>query len=313
MTESPIRRWIIKTIRLFWGGIEGGGTKFNCIVASDPDNIVADIRIPTTTPEETIEKSIQFFRNVSKDIPLAGIGLGSFGPIDLDQNSPTYGFITDTPKPGWSNTDIVGHLEKELNIPVAFDTDVNAAALGEHHWGAGRDLDSFIYLTIGTGIGGGGLINGKLMHGLLHPEMGHVLLPHNLDNDPFPGICPFHKDCFEGLASGPAMKERWGEAPENLPEDHPAWDLEAHYISLGVMGLILSISPKRVILGGGVMNYPGMYAKVQNEVVNLLNQYVKKPEITDYIGSYIVPPELGSKSGRLGAIALIQSKFRINA
>ena len=301
----------MKTLRLYWGGIEGGGTKFNCIVGSDPDNIVADIRIPTTTPEETLGKAVNFFREVGKDVQLAGIGVGTFGPVDLDMNSPTYGYITGTPKPGWSNTDIVGTLKKELNVPIAFDTDVNAAALGEHHWGAARNLDTFIYLTIGTGIGGGGMINGKLMHGLLHPEMGHVLLPHDLERDPFPGICPFHKDCFEGLASGPAILKRWGEPAETLPEDHPAWALEAHYISLGVMSLILSISPKRVILGGGVMNYPGMYSTVQEKVNALINEYINKPEITDQIQSYIVPPELGNKSGRLGAIALIQSQFTV--
>ena len=284
-----------------FGGIEAGGTKFVCMVASGPDNILADTRFPTTTPDETIGRAIEFFRPF---LPLKAVGVASFGPVDLDPTSPTFGFITTTPKPHWANTDITGRLRNALNVPVAFDTDVNGAALSEYRWGAAQGCDPVLYITIGTGIGGGCIINGKPMHGLVHPEMGHIRLPRDPQRDPYAGWCPFHGDCFEGLAAGPAMKARWGQPAETLPADHPAWELEAHYVALALSDLICTLSPKRIILGGGVFDHPGLVQRVRVRVQELLNGYVQSPVILHHIDEYIVQPGLGSRAGSLGAIAL---------
>jgi fructokinase len=284
-----------------YGGIEAGGTKFVCMVASGPEDIRAEIRFPTTSPDETIGQSVDFFRQY---LPLKAVGVASFGPVDLNPVSPTYGSITTTPKPGWSNTDITGRLRAALGVPVAFDTDVNGAALGEYRWGAAKDCDPVLYITIGTGIGGGCLINGKPMHGLVHPEMGHIRLPRDPKVDPYGGFCPFHGDCFEGLAAGPAMRLRWGQPAETLPEDHPAWELEAHYIALALSDLVCTLSPKRIVLGGGVFDHPGLIQRVRVRTQELLNGYVKSPVILDHIDEYIVRPGLGGRAGVLGAIAL---------
>ena len=288
-----------------YGGIEAGGTKFVCAVASGPDDIQAEVQFPTTTPGETIGHTIDFLAPFRAQLVAAGIS--SFGPIDLNPASPTYGFITSTPKPGWANTDLAGAVGRALDLPVGFDTDVNGAALGEHRWGAAQGLDTFIYLTIGTGIGGGGMVGGKLMHGLVHPEMGHIRLPHDRDVDPFEGVCPFHGDCLEGLATGPALAARWGQRGETLPADHPAWPLEAHYLALGLVNLICTLSPQRIILGGGVMKERHLFPLIRAEVQELLNGYVQAPEILDGIDDYIVPPVLGGRAGVLGAIALAGS------
>ncbi len=242
-----------------YGGIEAGGTKFVCAIGSNPDDLRDEIRFETTSVDETINRTIKYFREKNQNKRLMAIGIGSFGPVDLNKESSTYGYITTTPKPNWGNTNIYGKIKEALNIPVGFDTDVNAAALGEYEWGAAQGLTDFIYLTIGTGIGGGGMINGKLLHGLQHPEMGHIYIPHDNNIDPYTGKCPFHKDCFEGLASGPAMEERWGIKAENLSEDHKGWDLEAHYISLALMSYICTLSPQRIIIGGGVMKQKKYY------------------------------------------------------
>jgi fructokinase len=295
-------------VTALWGGIEAGGTKFVCAVGTGPDDLRAVVRIPTTTPEATIAQTLAFFQEQTRQQgPLAALGIASFGPVELHPGSPTYGFITSTPKPGWRNADVAGPLRRALNVPVGFDTDVNGAALGENRWGAAQGLDTFIYMTIGTGIGGGGLINGRLMHGLLHPEMGHFLLPHDSQADPFPGGCPFHGDCFEGLASGPALEKRWGQRAESLPADHPAWALEAHYIALALMNYICTLSPQRIILGGGVMAQGHLFPLVRAEVVRLLNGYIQSPAILQHIDTYIVPPALGDRAGVLGALALARA------
>lgn len=286
-----------------YGGIEAGGTKFVCVVGSGPDNIVAEERFPTTTPDETIARSVDFFKRHGSD--LAAIGIGSFGPVDLNPQSPMYGYITTTPKPGWAQADLRGGIQRALNVPVAFDTDVNAAALGEHYWvPENRALDPLLYMTVGTGIGVGGLVNGQLLHGLLHPEAGHMRLPRDPQRDPFTGACPYHGDCFEGLACGPAMAKRWGQPAETLPADHPAWALEAHYIALAVMNLTLIVAPQRIVIGGGVTQQPGLIDNVRREVVQLLNGYLQTDRITRDIDRFIVPPALGNQSGMLGAIAL---------
>jgi fructokinase len=284
-----------------YGGIEAGGTKFVCAVGSGPQDLRDIIRIPTTTPSETIGHVIDFFRKYKG---LSAIGIAAFGPVDLYHNSPTYGYITSTPKLGWAFTDLAGIIGRTLKVHTGFDTDVNGAGLGEHRWGAAQGLDNFIYLTIGTGIGGGGMINGKLMHGLIHPEMGHIRIPHDRQADPYRGHCPFHEDCFEGLAGGLALQERWGQPPELLPANHPAWLMEAHYISLAVNNYICILSPQKVILGGGVMERPQLFALVRLNVQQLLNGYVHTKEIEKDIENYIVPPKLGKQAGVLGAIAL---------
>jgi fructokinase len=289
------------------GGIEAGGTKFVCAVGSGPDDMRELVRIPTTTPQESIARSIEFFRTQRDKLgPLAAIGIASFGPIDPKPGSPTHGYITSTPKPGWGNTDFAGAIARGLDVPVGFDTDVNVAALGEWRWGAGQGLDNLIYLTIGTGIGGGGLVNGKLMHGLVHPEMGHIRVPHDLAADPYPGHCPYHGDCLEGLACGPAMNERWKQPSQNLPADHPAWALEAEYLAWALVDIICTLSPERIILGGGVMANTQLFPLVRARVQQLLNGYVQSPAIQRDIDRYIVPPGLGDRSGVLGAFALAQ-------
>lgn len=291
----------------FFGGIEGGGTKFVCALGTESGEILAEMRFPTTTPEETLARAVDFFRDQARvHGPPAAIGIASFGPLDPRLSSPTFGTILPTPKPGWSNADVVGPLRAAFDLPIAFDTDVNGAALGEWRWGAARGLDTFVYLTIGTGIGGGALAHGGLVHGLLHPEMGHIPLPHDRAQDPFEGSCPFHGDCFEGLASGPAMEKRWGQKAETLAPDHPAWELEAHYIALALQSFVCTLSPQRIVIGGGVAQQPHLLPLVRQETVALLNGYVQSPAILEEIDAYIVPPALGGRAGVLGAIALAQ-------
>jgi fructokinase len=287
-----------------YGAIEAGGTKFVCAIGTGPEKIVDEIRFPTTHPEETINQAINFFKKTSQQGKLQAIGIGSFGPIDLDIRSPKYGYIVSTPKNYWENTNIVGIIRKTFNVPMGFDTDVNAAALGEHEWGAARGLSDFIYLTIGTGIGGGGMINGQLLHGLMHPEMGHINIPHDFAEDPFKGCCPYHGDCFEGLASGPAIKTRWKMSPEMLENHHEAWNLEAKYIALAVTNYICTLSPQRVIIGGGIMNQKQLLPLIHQQIRKNLNNYIKSPEILQNIEKYVVLPALGNQSGIMGAIAL---------
>jgi fructokinase len=289
-----------------WGGVESGGTKFVCAVGTGPDDVRAEIRIPTTTPAETLEAVVAFFRGQAEQMALAAVGIASFGPVDINPGSPTYGYTTTTTKPGWSKTDIAGTVRRGLGVPVAFDTDVNGAALGEHRWGAARGLDTFVYLTVGTGIGGGGLCEGNLIHGLVHPEMGHTRIPHDLKRDPFPGSCPYHGDCLEGLASGRALEQRWGRRPETLPIDHPAWVLEAHYLSLALTNYVCTISPLRIIMGGGIMKQKQLFGAIRDEVGDLLGGYLPSETLLEDMDNYIVPPGLGDRSGVLGAIALAQ-------
>ncbi len=277
-------------------GVEAGGAKFVCAAGTGPDDLIRQA-IPTTTPSETLDRVVQFFRAQSR--PFAAVGVASFGPVDLDPRSPTFGFITSTPKPGWQNVDICGTLRRALGLPVAFDTDVNAAALAESRWGAAQGLDNVLYLTVGSGIGGGALLNGAPVHGLTHPEMGHIYIPHDSEADPFPGACPYHSDCLEGLASGFAMERRWGVRAETLRLDHPAWALEARYLALGLANLVYTLSPRRIVMGGGVMHRLDLFPMIRQQLRDLLRGYVQAPEI--------VPPLLGDDAGVLGAIALVQS------
>ena len=293
----------------YYGGIEAGGTKFVCVIANNPNDILEESRFSTTNPLETIEKTILFFRNAIQkhNIQLKSLGIGCFGPIDLDINSPTFGYITTTPKIGWRNVNLLQPIQEALNIPVAFDTDVNVAAIGEGKWGAAQNLDDFLYFTIGTGIGGGAIINNKPLHGLIHPEMGHIRLNQDTLKDAYSGKCPYHHNCFEGLASGPAIKERWGTAAENLDDNHPAWVLEADYIAQAMSTYICTFSPKKIILGGGVMQKKQLFPMICEKTQQYLNGYVQSDMILNRIDEYIVPPGLGNQSGMLGAIALAQS------
>ena len=292
-----------------YGGIEAGGTKFVCAVGAGPDDIRAEVRFPTTSPAETIKKAVAFFEEQQKLLnrPLTALGIAAFGPLDPNRGSPTFGFITSTPKPGWQNADLAGEVRRALKLPVGFDTDVNGAALAEGRWGAAQGLDTFLYLTIGTGVGGGGMVGGKLMHGLVHPEMGHIRLPRDRQADPFEGFCLYHGDCLEGLASGPALEKRWGVKAETLPPEHPAWALEAHYLGLALSDFICTLSPQRIILGGGVMSQPHLFPLVRAETLRLLNGYVRSPQILEKIDEYIVPPALGARAGVLGAFALAKA------
>lgn len=292
-----------------YGGIEAGGTKFVCAVGSGPNNILAETRFPTTQPAETLSQAIDFFKDQAKIHLIRAIGIAAFGPLDLHPGSEMYGYITSTPKAGWAHTRFAGAIAEALELPVEFDTDVNAAVFGEHVWGAGQGLDNIIYLTIGTGIGGGCLVNGRLLHGLVHTEMGHIGIPHDWEKDPFPGICPYHGDCFEGLACGPAIQKRWGQRAETIPADHPAWELEAGYLAKALCNFIYTVSPERIILGGGVMEQPHLFPMLRREVLRRLNGYIDSPVILEHIDDFIVPPALGKRAGVLGAIALGKTGF----
>jgi fructokinase len=291
---------------MLFGGVETGGTWCVCAIASGPEEIVAKEQFPTTKPAETLDRIASFFE-AGPDVE--AIGIGSFGPVDLDRLSSTWGFVTTTPKPGWQHVSVAPVIAERLGVPVAFDNDVDAAALGEYRWGAGRGAGSLCYLTIGTGIGAGLLIDGRPRHGLVHPEVGHIRIPRYSDpqRDGFAGSCPVHGDCWEGLASGPALEVRWGMPPQELPDDHEAWALEADYVALGILSIVLVFSPERVIVGGGVMQRAGLLDRVRRRLRELLAGYLDTPLLGEEIDSYLVAPGLGDRAGVLGAIALAES------
>jgi fructokinase len=312
--ENLVLQWLHTFRRMLgaaemaiYGGVEGGGTKFVCAVGRGPGEIEAEARIPTATPEWTIRRVIEFFQEQQNAVgPLDAIGIGSFGPVDLRPASPTFGHILHTPKPQWSNVDMVTPVRHELKVPVALDVDVNAAALAEWLWGAAQGCDPVLYVTIGTGIGGGVVCGGRLLHGLLHPEMGHLHMRRDPIADPFPGCCPFHADCFEGLAAGPAIAQRWGQPADSLPPGHPAWELEAGYIAQAVAAFVCVLSPQIMVLGGGVMRQLHLFPMVRDKVRALLNGYIQSDSILETIDRYIVPPALGNAAGVLGALAMAQ-------
>lgn len=281
------------------GAIEAGGTKFVCGYGNEHGFIEDRISLPTGQPDETLDQVIEYFRENRVDC----IGVGTFGPINIDPTSPFYGYVTTTPKADWANYPFLNKLKRELQVPFGWDTDVNAAALGEAAWGAAKGLDSCVYFTIGTGIGIGVYAEGQLIHGLIHPEGGHLLIRRHPD-DKFVGRCPYHGDCFEGMASGPALEERWNMKGSALGENHPAWDMEAFYIGQAVAGAILMLSPKRVILGGGVMHQTQLFPLIRSEVQKNLNGYVHSDAVLSDIHHFIVPPGLGDNAGLCGALAL---------
>ena len=284
-----------------YGAIEAGGTKFVCAVGSGPDDII-ETRIPTTTPQSTFAQVTEFF-SPYRDA-LTAIGIGSFGPLDRNPDSPNYGFITSTTKAGWLDTDFVGAMTQHFNVPVVFETDVNAAAVGEGHWGAARGNSDFIYLTVGTGIGGGVVSGGNLIHGLIHTELGHIFLPKH-PRDKFAGQCPYHANlCLEGLASGPAIHARWGKPAQQLEPEHPAWDMQAYYLACALNTFICSYSPQKIILGGGVMQQAHLLEMVKHQTLSLHNGYIGHRILANNIDNVIVAPGLKAKSGILGALYL---------
>jgi fructokinase len=284
-----------------FGGVEAGGTKFRCLIANEPGEILADATIPTTSPRETLDRVSAFFAEQRSRSTLLGVGVASFGPIDLRRQSPTYGHILNTPKPSWAHFDLVGAVAAATGDPSpAFDTDVNAAALAEYVWGAQPDVDPLVYLTVGTGIGGGAIVNGHLLHGRVHPEMGHIRVAMDPAGEPIAGSCPMHGNCLEGLASGRAIRERYGAEARELPDAHPAWPLVTDYVASGVANIILTLSPERIVIGGGVSQrllWPRLYQRLED----LLNDY---PVKTPSWAQYVMPPRLREDSGALGAIAL---------
>lgn len=270
-----------------------------CAVGDENGVIKDRTSFPTRQPEETFADMIAYYRNWD----IQALGIGCFGPVDLNRQSRTYGYITKTPKPGWGNCDIVGAFKDALGVPVGFDTDVNGAVLGEVTWGAAKGLDSAIYITIGTGVGVGVYVNGGLLHGLVHPEGGHILLIRH-PKDTYEGKCPFHKNCVEGLAAGPSIEARWGKKAAELADRDEVWEMEAYYIAQAITDYILSYSPQKIILWGGVMHQEKLFGMVRKEVLNLLNGYVAHETITEHIDQYIVPPALGEDPGIMGAIKL---------
>ena len=287
--------------------IEAGGTKFVCAVGHGPEDI-EEVRFPTTCPEETISRSIEFFIDAQeRKGKVNAIGIGTFGPTDVNPESATFGHIKNTPKADWANTDLASPIRAALNgIPLAFETDVNAAAWGEGKWGSAKGLNDFIYITVGTGIGGGAVSNGKIVHGISHPEMGHLRIPRDGSVDPFGGCCPFHGDCLEGLASGTALQQRWSQDPSELPPEHSAWELQSSYLADAIINITLTLSPERFILGGGVMDQEHLFPMVRERVTSRLAKYINVPEPE----KFIVPPGLGAQAGVLGSLALAQDTLK---
>lgn len=279
------------------GALEAGGTKMVLAVYEEDGTELERLTLPTETPEITMPPMIAFFRRHGID----ALGVGSFGPLDLNPASPTYGFITSTPKLAWKNYPLLKNLLDGRSIPAGIDTDVNAAIIAEAELGAARGCQNAVYVTIGTGIGGGVYANGQTVHGLLHPEVGHTLLrPHPLDPNPR-GVCPYHESCLEGLAAGPAIGARVGGDAKNLPDDHPTFEIEAFYLAQMCVNLITTLSPERIILGGGVMQRSRLFAQVREQTVRLLNGYIQAPAITGHIDEYIVAPQLFPVSGLVGS------------
>lgn len=282
------------------GALEAGGTKMVCAIGDEQGHIFDRASFPTLKPEETMGGLIDYF----KDKDIEALGIGSFGPLSLDRGAADYGAITTTPKLAWRNYPLTKAFADALNVAVGIDTDVNAAALGEATYGAGKGLDSLVYYTIGTGVGGGALVDGNLVHGMVHPEMGHMLLRPD-PRDPAPhGFCPYHDGCLEGMANGPAIEKRWGVSAKELPEDHIAWDIEAEYLAQMCVNTIVTLSPKKIVLGGGVMHQMHLFPKIRRRTLELLNGYVAHPAVLEHMDDYIVPPGLGDNAGAVGSLLL---------
>ncbi len=288
-----------------FGAIEAGGTKFICAVGYGHDDILAQATFPTTTPEETLDLCGQFFADaVVKYGALKRLGIAAFGPLDLEPASATFGALLETPKPGWGGTNFINYFNLHLGVPVVLDTDVNGAVLAEVRWGQARGCDSAVYVTVGTGIGGGAFVNGKLVHGLLHPEIGHIPMPRAPGDEAFEGGCPFHRDCLEGLASGPALAKRWSTPAEELPDGHEGWGFQAFYLAQMCRTITLTLSPQKIILGGGVMARPELLEAVRQQFDAAMAGYTPVAARAGGLENYIMSPSLGGVSGLAGAFAL---------
>lgn len=280
------------------GALEAGGTKMVCAIGNENGEIAEQISIPTQTPDITIPKLLAFFEGKQ----IEALGIGCFGPIDVDRDSGTYGYITTTPKLPWQNYNMAGVFRDKLGVPVGFDTDVNASALGEYTWGIAKGLQSCIYITIGTGVGVGAIVDGRLVHGMMHPEGGHILL-QKLPHDTYEGFCPFHKNCMEGLAAGPAIEGRWGKKAVELADRAEVWEMEAEYIAQALVDYVMLLSPQRMILGGGVMHQTHLLPMIRNKFRKLLNGYIRTKELED-LENYIVMQSLDDRQGIMGALKL---------
>lgn len=280
------------------GAIEAGGTKFVCGVGDDQGKILLQQRIPTTTPAETMAAVIDFF----KQNPVAAIGVGSFGPIGVNTNHRDYGFITHTPKQGWRDYNLLGTLRQAFNLPVYWTTDVNVAAYGEYAVGAAKDVASLVYFTVGTGIGAGVIYNDQFLQGYSHPEAGHILLKHHPD-DEFEGICPYHGDCLEGLASGPAIEARYHKSAKELTNRKDVWELEAFYLAQACVNYTLSYAPDRIVIGGGVMHQKQLFNLIRNEFKRQLADYATVPALKEYIQ----PIKLHDDGGIIGCVLLAKT------
>lgn len=289
-----------------FGGLETGGTTWVAIVGTGPDDVRDSVEFSIGAPGPTIERAIAFFAKHE----LAAVGIGSFGPVDRDPGSAQWGHITTTPKPGWAHVDLAGPIGAALGgLPIGFDTDVNAAAVGEHRWGAAQDVDTLCYVTVGTGIGGGVMVNGAVAAGLMHAEIGHQGVRRDLSADDFAGSCPFHGDCWEGLASATSMVARWGVTPRDLPDEHIAWEVQAEHLARGLANLVYILSPQRIVLGGGVMRRTGLHARVRTRLLEIVNGYVPLPAPGPDLDAFVCAPGLGAQSGSLGALALGQAAY----
>ena len=286
------------------GALEAGGTKMVCAIGNEQGEISERISIPTVSPEETMPQMIAFFR----EHHIEALGVGCFGPINPVKGTATYGYITSTPKLAWQEYNIVGAFEEALGCPVGFDTDVNASMLGEATFGIAKGLDSCIYVTIGTGVGVGVYINGGLLHGMMHPEAGHIFMDRRPDDPLEQGVCPYHANCLEGLASGPAIERRWGRKAQELADCDAVWELESYYIAQAVCDYIMVLSPERIILGGGVMHQPQLLPLVRRETARLLGGYLPGRGLAD-LDTYIVAPGLGDDQGILGCVQLAADAY----
>lgn len=286
-------------IELLFGAIEAGGTKIICGFGDENGNIHDSISFPTRDPNETIPKIHAYFENNQLD----GLGIASFGPLEVNTTSAQYGTITSTPKQAWQNFNWLQALKEKMNCPIFIDTDVNAAALGETRFGAAKGFSNCIYITVGTGIGAGLVVEGNIVHGMMHPEVGHMMVRRHPE-DVYKGHCSYHLDCLEGLASGPAIAERWGQKAEKIEQNHIAWEFEAYYLAQAIVNLLLVTSTQKIILGGGVMHQTNLIMHIRNKVIELLGNYINRSEITQFSDQYIVLPGLADFSGLKGALAL---------
>lgn len=290
-----------------YGGVEAGGTKFVCGFGSGPADLHLAEGIPTRDADTTIDEVVRFFQAASESgVGIRGIGIGSFGPLELDRKAAGYGSITTTPKPGWQGVNLLDDLAGRLGVPVAIDTDVNAAALGEWVWGAARGRDHFLYVTVGTGLGVGAVVDGRILHGVHHPEMGHMLIPRSAGElEGFSGVCPYHGSCAEGLASGSSIVARWGSKLTDLAADHPAWKLEADYLAAFFTNLTFALQPQCIVVGGGVMNET-LLSMVREALHSRLAGYRASLALPEALAGFLVAPGLGGHAGVLGAIELVR-------